>query len=303
MRPFPPVLPLLKTTVKEVGDDDLPSLAAAIAYYTIFSLPALLAVALGVAGAVFGAEAVREMLLAEVGGLVGAEGAGAIQGMIESASDLGDSLAAKVGGVAVLLVGASGAFGQFQKALNRVWEIEPAPVQGGRLAFVKQLLLKRVLSFGMVATIGFLLLVSLVMSTALSVAGETLGGVSPGGVIATLLRVVHLVVSLGVVTVLFAAMFVLLPDRRIPWRDVWVGAAVTAALFTLGKFLIGLYIGTSDPGSAFGVAGSLALMLIWIYYSALIVLAGAEFTQAYTTWRKETEERHPWAQPRDPQPY
>ncbi len=183
--------------------------------------------------------------------------------------------------IIALILGATGAFGQLQAALNRAWEVAPDPQQGGLKAF----LLKRVFSFGMILSVAFLLLVSLVLSAALSAFGDALGGMLPEGLSATLLQVLNQVVSFAVIAVLFAAIFKVLPDASVAWRDVWVGAAVTAFLFVVGKFLIGFYLGRSNPGEAFGAAGSLAVMLVWIYYSSMILLFGAEFTQAWAEQR------------------
>ena len=179
------------------------------------------------------------------------------------------------------MLGASGAFGQLQAALNRAWEVAPDPEQGGLKAF----LLKRVFSFGMILSVAFLLLVSLVLSAALSAFGGALAGMLPEGVSATLLQVLNQVVSFAVIAGLFAAIFKVLPDATVAWRDVWVGAAVTAVLFVVGKFVIGYYLGRSNPGEAFGAAGSLAVMFVWIYYSSMILLLGAEFTQAWAEAR------------------
>jgi membrane protein len=270
LRAFPS---LLKETAAEVVDDDVLSMSAAVAYYTVFSLPPLLVVVVALAGAVFGPEAVREALFGQTEGFAGAEAAAEIRTMIDSAGDVGESTGAKLAGIAALLFGASGAFGQMQVALNRAWEVEEK--KGGGIVSV---LVKRLLSFGMVLTIAFLLLVSLAMSAAIgAVGGALFGGAAP-----FLLEALNFVVSLAVSTLLFAALFVVLPDTDIRWRDVWVGAVFTAVLFAVGKTLIGLYVGQADPGSAFGAAGSLALVLLWIYYSSVIVLVGAEFTQVYT---------------------
>ncbi len=292
------------TTGREIVDDDVPSLSAAIAYYTVFSLPPLLAILVGVAGAVFGVERVVESITSQMGGLLGPEGAQAIRTMIENASTPGAGIGGKVVGVGALLFGASGAFGQLQKALNRAWDVEEA--QGGGL---KGVILKRLLSFGMVLTIAFFLLVSLAVSAVLSAVGDVAAQGVGEGVVGGVMQVVNVVVSLGVISLLFAVLFRYIPDTDVPWRDVWVGSFVTALLFTLGKTLIGLYLGTADPGSAFGAAGSLALVLVWIYYSALIVLAGAEFTQVWASYDRveatvgETAEVHPAALPREPAPY
>jgi membrane protein len=301
----------LKDTVAEIGDDDVPSLAAAIAYSTVFALPPLLVTIVAIAGALAGPEAVQEAITGEVGGLAGAAAAQAIQGMIQNASDIGESIGTKVAGLLVLLVGASGAFGQLQKSLNRAWDVKME--RGG----IRKLLVKRVLSFGMVVTVAFLLLVSLAVTATLAALSDRIGGALPGGDSTVVWQAVNFAVSFGVVTLLFAAMFAVLPDAKVPWRYVWMGAVFTALLFTIGKWAIGLYIGKSDPGSAFGAAGSLALILIWIYYSSLIVLAGAEFTQVWARHHgarvvpeegavvvdRDDEDVHPLAKPRDPEPY
>ena len=294
---------LLVQTGKETLDDDVPTLSAAIAYYTVFSLPPLLVVIVAVAGAVFGVDRVEEAITSQVGGLVGPEGAAAIHTMIANASDLGSGVGSKVAGIAALLFGATGAFTQLQKALNRAWEVEET--EGGGVVGV---VLKRLLSFGMILTIAFLLLVSLAVSAAISAVGSAAAD-AVGGMPPWVMQVVNLVVSVGVITVLFALVFKVLPDAEVAWRDVWVGALATAVLFTLGKYLIGLYLGTANPGSAFGAAGSLALILVWIYYSSLIVLVGAEFTQVWARRYGAGIEGegaggvHPYAQERDPAPY
>jgi membrane protein len=183
-------------------------------------------------------------------------------------------------GIAGLIFGATGAFGQLQKTLNRTWDVEPDPNQGGIKAFLS----KRVFSLGIILVIAFMLLVSLVLSATLSGVGDRLGSLLPSGLSGPVLQVLNQVVSLAVITLLFAAMFKVLPDAKISWRSVWVGAAVTALLFAVGKFLIGFYLGKSNPGEAYGAAGSLAVLLLWVYYSSLIVLFGAEFTE---TWARE----------------
>ena len=296
---------LLVATGKDVMDDDVPSLSAAIAYYTVFSLPPLLVVIVGVAGAVFGAGRVEEAVAEQMGGLIGPSAGDAIRTMIENASDLGSGVGSKVAGLAALLFGATGAFAQLQKALNRAWEVEEAE-DGGIVGVV----LKRVLSFGMVLTIAFFLLVSLVVSAALAALGGAAESVVGGGVAGSVLQVVNVVVGLVVVAALFAVLFKTLPDAEVAWKDAFVGGFATAVLFTVGKTLIGLYLGTANPGSAFGAAGSLALILIWIYYSALIVLVGAEFTQQWAMRFGSgidpdggDPDINPIAKPRDPAPY
>lgn len=267
---------LATTTVREVMDDDVLSLSAAIAYYTVFSLPPLLVVIIGISGAIFGPDAVQEALAGQIESLIGSDAAESVQAMIANAGDLGNGIGAKLGGLAALLFGASGAFGQLQKALNRAWEVEDSAPGG-----IKGVIVKRVLSFGLILTIAFLLLVSLALSAVLSAVGDAASSIAPSGWAQFGVHVANIGVSLGIITALFATMFKVLPDAEISWRAVGWGAFVTALLFTLGKTLIGIYLGTANPGSAFGAAGSLALILIWIYYSALIVLVGAEFTQAW----------------------
>ncbi|MEP0546145.1 MAG: YihY/virulence factor BrkB family protein [Rhodothermales bacterium] len=268
---------LLKQTGKEIGEDNCTSMSAAIAYYTLFSLPPLLVILVGIAGAVFGADAVQEQLTGQVGGLVGESGAAEVQTMIENAGDLGGgSIIGKVLGLLALVFGATGAFAQLQQSLNRAWEVRPDPDSSG----LKNMITKRVLSFGMVLTIAFLLVVSLAASALMSGLFTVMESVlGPAG--APLAWVGELVLSLGIFTLLFAAIFRVLPDAEVAWRDVWVGAFATAVLFVVGKFLIGFYLGRSNPGEAFGAAGSVVVILVWIYYTALILLAGAEFTQLW----------------------
>jgi membrane protein len=195
-------------------------------------------------------------------------------------------------GIAGLIFGATGAFGQLQKTLNRTWDVEPDPDQGGIKAFLS----KRVFSLGIILVVAFMLLVSLAVSAALSGMGDRLNSFLPSGLSEPVLQAVNLLISLIAITLLFAAMFKVLPDAKISWRSVWVGAGFTAVLFVLGKFLIGLYLGKSNPGQAYGAAGSLALLLLWIYYSSLIVLFGAEFTETWAQERRgETIEPEPGA--------
>ncbi|HEX2202867.1 MAG TPA: YihY/virulence factor BrkB family protein [Longimicrobium sp.] len=269
---------LLKTSLKDFSDDECPRLAAALSYYTVFSLPPLLILILTLVGAFMDPADVQGALAQQIEGLMGPTGAEEVQTMIARTERPGRGLAAVLG-VGALIFGATGAFIQLQAALNRAWEVEPDPKRGGWKNFV----FKRLLSLGMVLSIAFLLLVSLAVSAALSAFSGALGRMlpgSPGPVFQTL----SFVVSFAVITLLFACMFKVLPDARIAWRDVWVGAFVTALLFTLGKFALGMYLGRSNPGEAYGAAGSLALILVWIYYSAMILLFGAEFTQ---TWAME----------------
>ncbi len=270
---------LIQETAKEWSEDNVPLLAAALAYYTVFSLAPLLLIAIAIAGFFFGEEAARGEIIGQIQGLFGREGAQAIQAMIQNANRPGSGgTIATIIGVVVLLFGASGVFGQLQVALNTIWEVKPKPGNS-----IKSFLQSRFLSFAMVLVIGFLLLVSLVLSAVLAAVSYYFGNLVPGFVIVG--HIINFIISFGVVTVLIAAIYKFLPDVDIPWKNLWVGAGVTALLFNLGKFLLGLYLGNSSVGSAYGAAGSLVVVLIWVFYSAQILLFGAEFTQVYSKYR------------------
>lgn len=270
---------LLKETIKEWNEDKVPLYAAALAYYTVFSLAPLLLIAIAIAGAVFGEEAARGQLVSQIQGLVGQEGAEAIQTMIQNTQQSGSGgLVASLIGVVTLLFGASGVFGQLQESLNAIWEVKPKPDRGWR-NFIQA----RFLSFAMVVVIGFLLMVSLVLSAVLSGLSNFLGDRIPG--FAAVGQGLNFLISFAVITGLFASIYKFLPDVKVPWKNLWVGSAVTALLFNIGKYLIGLYLGNSSVSSTYGAAGSLVVLLIWIFYSAQILLIGAEFTQVYSRYR------------------
>jgi len=258
--------------------DDCPRMSAAMAYYTVFALPPLLMLVLMVTGVFVDPEQVSTRIQSEIGGMVGPEGARQIQSMIRNVDrpGTGGPLAAVLSTLA-LLFGATGAFRQLQAALDRAWEVEADP---SRSSWIAQLS-SRLLSLGLVLTIALLLLISLVVSALITAFGETITGWLPVPVSGALLQGVDLLVSLAVATALFATLFKILPHAKIAWRDVGFGAFGTALLFVLGKFLLGYYFSRSDPGEAFGAAGSLAVVMAWVYYSALIVFYGAEFTQAW----------------------
>ena len=276
------MLDLLKRTFKEFSDDDAPRMAAALSYYTVFSLPPLLILILLLAGLVWDPAQIQGRLVDEVGGAIGPRGAEQIRSMIRHADRPGSGgPLMTVLSLAALLFGATGAFAQLQAALNKAWNVEEDSDRSG----IVSLVMKRVLSFGMILVIVFLLLVSLVLSTILGAAGSTLAEALPAGLGGAALWAFDLGLSLLVITFLFMAMFRVLPDAEIGWGDVWHGALATAILFVLGKFLLGIYLSASQPGSAFGAAGSLAVMLVWIYYSAMIFFLGAEFTQVYAERR------------------
>ncbi len=264
--------------VKQAGlswiDHDATRLAAAVAFYSILSLAPLLILAVAIAGLVFSQDAARYELVQQMRGLVGEDGAKVIETALDNAKKPSEGILATVIGIATLLIGAAGVFGELHDAMNVVWEVKPIPGQG-----VWRFIRNKFLSFGMVLSIGFLLLVSLVLSTGLSAMGTYVVGLAPG--VPFMMRILNFVVSLALVTGLFALLFRYLPDARIPWRHVWFGALVTALLFTLGKCLIGLYLSQAAVGSPFGAAGSLVVLVVWIYYSSLIIFFGAELTQAH----------------------
>jgi membrane protein len=267
---------LIKESFQEWQKDGALDLGAALAFYTVFSLAPLLLVALAVAGLLWDRGQIQGQLIAEIQALMGPQGAQAVQTMLANAGRHGSGVVATVLAVVTILFGATGVFVQLQTALNRVWNVEARPGLG-IWSFVKT----RLISFGMVLGIGFLLLVSLIVSTAVSAVGKWATGLLPGS--EALMQGLTFVVSFAFITLLFAMMYKFLPDVEIGWRDVWIGAVVTALLFTLGKFLIGLYLGKSSVASTYGAAGSLVILLLWIYYSSQILFLGAEFTQVYAT--------------------
>ncbi|XGV96870.1 MAG: YihY/virulence factor BrkB family protein [Leptolyngbya sp. BL-A-14] len=273
------IFKLLKDTVTEWNEDKVPLWAAALAYYTIFSLAPLLLIAIAIAGVAFGEDAARGEIVGQIQGLVGKEGATAIQSMIQNAHRPGSGgTIATIVGIATLLFGASGVFGQLQDALNAIWGVKPKPGQG-----IKSFLQSRFLSFAMVLVIGFLLLVSLVLSAALAAVATFFSRFMPDFIV--LGQVLNFVISFGFITLLFAAIYKFLPDVNVAWKDLWIGAATTALLFNIGKFLIGLYLGSSGASSTYGAAGSLVVILLWVFYSAQILLFGAEFTQVFAKYR------------------
>lgn len=264
---------LLKRTILDFIEDGALSQGAAIAYYTIFALAPVLVIVIAIAGLAFGDEAARGAIVHQLGGMMGRDSAETLQAMIVSASNRDSGILATVLGLGTLIVTASGVFGQMQTALNIIWKAEP------RAATLSSLVRARLVSLGLVATLGFLLMVSLIVSTALSAMDVYLHNIFPG--LEVLLQVLSFVVSYLLIAALFAAVYKILPDKPMHWRDVAIGAAMTALLFTLGKQLIGLYIGSSKVASAYGGAAAFVVILLWVYYSAQIFLLGAEFTKAY----------------------
>ena len=251
------------------------SYASAIAFYTIFSLPAILIIALAIGAAFYERNIVQDELLSQVGRLIGPDSAKEIEQILSNATFDNTSTFAKGVGIATLIFSATTVFISLQNSLNKIWGIKPKPKRG----FVK-FILNRLLSLAMVASVGFLLLVSLVIDTVLVIFQDLLSRVLEG-VTLYILNGVNILISLVLVTVIFGLLFRVLPDARIKWRDVWVGAVVTTCFFALGKFLIGFYLGNSDFNSAYGAAGSLVIILVWVYYSTVIFLFGAELTSVY----------------------
>jgi membrane protein len=266
---------LFKDTYREWNEREPFSNSIIIAYYTIFSLPGLLVIIINVAGYFFGAEAVTNQVSTQIGGLVGGDTAKDIQEMIANASKSEGTVLSNILSVATLIFGATGVFYQLQQILNKMWEVKPKPKQA-----MLRLIKDRVFSFGLILVVGFLMLVSLVLSAALTAVSDWVSNhVSEGLVV--LFKGLDIIISLFVITLLFASMYKFLPDARIRWKDVWVGAFMTSVMFVIAKFLLGLYFGNSDPGSTYGAAGSIILIMLWVNYAGLILLFGAEFTKVY----------------------
>ena len=255
-------------------DDRAPALGAALAYYTVFALAPLLIIVIAIGGLAFGQEAAQGQILSQIEDLLGENGAKAVQAMLESARQPTTGWLATIVGIVMLVLGSTGVFAQLQDSLNTIWKVVPKAGRG-----IRGILRDRLLTFMMVIAVGFLLLVSLVLSAALAALGKFFNYLLP--VPEAVLHGINFVVSFGVITLMFAMIYKILPDVKISWSDVWIGAAVTSLLFSLGKFLIGLYLGKSGVASAYGAAGSLVVILVWVYYTAQILLYGAEFTAVY----------------------
>ena len=276
------IWPIIRQTFDEFIEDKAPRLGAALSYYTVLSIAPLLVIVLGITGWLMGMQGTdpdESPVIGQFTGLIGGQGSAAIKDIVRAASDKphGGRIATIVG-IITLLIGASGVFGQLQDALNTIWEVAPRPGRG-IWGFVRD----RFLSFAMVGGVCFLLLASLMVSAGLAAAGHFMGGALPG--MHYLWVILNFMVSLGVIAALFAMMNKVLPDVKVPWSDTWIGAIVTAALFGIGKWVIGMYLGKAGVGSAYGAAGSLVVLLVWVYYSSQIFLLGAEFTQVYSRVR------------------
>lgn len=298
--PLRDLVDLSKQAFLSWKNDYAPSMGAALAYYTVFSVAPLLLIVISVAGLVFGEEAARGEIFAQLSGMMGAQGALAVQGMLEAVNKPREGLIATLVGVVLLVVGATTVFGELQDAMDRIWRAPARDTGGG----VFGLLRVRLLSFSMIMGIGFLLIVSLVASAAIAALGKWWAPVFGGW--ETLAQGVNFAFSFAMVTVIFAMIYKLMPRVKVEWRDVWVGAGVTALLFTVGKHLIGLYIGKSSVASGYGAAGSLVVVLVWVYYSAQIFLLGAEFTWVYAqkfgSLRGKPQPQEPVPVPHQPAP-
>ncbi len=266
---------LIKEAVLAWIDDFAPSMGAAISYYTIFSLAPLLIIVIAVAGAIFGQDAVQGQIVGQLQGMMGKEGASAVQNMIKAANEPTKGIVASVISFVLLLVGSTTVFAELQSALDRIWHVpEKAKPQG-----IWAILRARVLSMGLILGLAFILMVSLVTAAAVAAFGTLASGMLPGSEL--LLQAINIAISVGLSTVLFAMIFKYMPSISIEWRNVWVGALVTALMFEIGKWGISLYIGKSGTTETFAAAGSLVVVLLWVYYAAQIFLLGAEFTKVW----------------------
>jgi membrane protein len=267
-------LSIIKTTFTAWNRHEAPRLGAALAFYTILSLSPLVIIVVAVGGLIFSRSAAQTHILSQVQAMIGPEGGKAVESMLANAQKPAAGILGTMIGLLSLLFGASGVFTELRSALNLIWEVKPEETSG-----IVGLLRERFFSFGMVLSIGFLLLVSLILSTVLAAVGKFFGGLLP--IPSAMLAVSNFLISYVGVTVLFGLIFRFVPEARVRWRNVWPGALVTAMFFTIGKTLIGLYLGKSSVGSAYGAAGSVVVVIVWVYYSAQIFFFGAEFTHAY----------------------
>jgi len=266
---------ITKKTFKAWNDADPFRQGAIISYYAIFSIPALLVIIITAAGFFFGKEAVSGEISRQVSSAIGAETAKELEGIVAKAGSDKNTLLAGIIGVITLIVGSTGVFVQLQKSLNLIWEVE-VKAEKAWLRLLKE----RLFSFGLILSIGFLLLISLLISTGLSAFSDWVKARMPDFVM-VIFWLISFVINFGVITVLFALMFRILPDAKIRWKDVWIGAIITALLFILGKFALGLYFGKADPASGYGAAGSVVLLMLWVNYSSMILFLGAEYTKQF----------------------
>ncbi len=264
-----------KETAKEWMDEDPFRRSATVAYYAVFSIPALLVIVIALAGLVFGREAVQGEISAQIQSALGAETAESIEDIIAKSSEAKTSIWATIIGFITLIIGSTGVFGELQTSLNQIWEVKVVAKKKW-LKTIKN----RLFSFGLVLSIGFLLLISLLLTTALEALSGYINRLLPDFMV-VVFHILNFIISFGVITVLFALIFKVLPDAKIRWRDVWIGAVVTGLLFVLGKYALGIYFAKANPGSAYGAAGSIILIMLWVSYSCMILFFGAEFTKQY----------------------
>ena len=274
---------MLKETVLSFIDDEALSRGAAIAFYTVTSIAPVLLIVVAVAGLAFGRDAAQNAISTQLSGLMGQQTADVLQSAVASAAGKSSGILATIIGVATLIATASGVFGEMQSALNAIWKAKP------QATTVSRLIQARATSLGLVAALGFLLIVSLAVSAGLTAFGNYLDSIVPIGKL--ILPILNFAVSLALLAVLFAAIYKVLPDRRLQWRDVVIGAVVTAVLFTIGKTLIGWYLGSSAVASSYGAAGGLIVLLLWVYYSVQVFLLGAEFTKIYANRHGSKQEK------------
>ena len=267
---------LLKLTFADWMNDNIFELAGALAFYTIFSIAPMLLIVVGVASLFLAPETATNRIVSEVQNLVGSQGAQAVRQVIDSSRGFGRGIWAVSVGIIMVIIGATAVFGELQSALNHIWDVKSKPDR----SVIGSLLIDRLRSFSIALCVGFLLLVSLVISATISALQDYMNNWLPG--MPWFWQTGNVFASFVVIAVLFAMIYKFLPDVVISWKDVWIGAAVTALFFTGGKYLIGIYLGHTATASAFGAAGSLVVLLFWVYYSTLIVFLGAEFTQVYT---------------------
>jgi membrane protein len=267
------IFALLKDTFKAWSDDKASRLGAALAYYTIFSIGPLILLSVAIAGAVFGAQAAQGQIIGAIQGVTGQAGAQVIQDALKNAAKPGAGIASTIIGTGTLLLGAAGLFGQLQDALNTIWGVK------AKASGIGAMIRERLLTFVLVLGTGILLLAVLLVNALLALLHDAFANAIPGG--AFVLQILNYIISFVLITLVFGVTYKVLPDVEIRWRDVWIGAAVTSLLFLLGQFALAFYLSVSNPGSAYGAAGALVIVLVWIYYTAQIVFLGAEFTQVY----------------------
>lgn len=266
---------ILKQTGHDFMEDKVLKLSAALSYYTIFSIAPMLIVIITLCDVFLGKDAIEGSIYGQINDLVGNQAALQIQEMIKNASLSGDFTWATIVGIATLIFGATSVFGEIQDSINYIWQLKAKPQNG-----LVKILINRALSFSMVISLGFILMVSLVLNGIIELFSSQLGRLFPD-ITFILIYVVNMALTFGVITLLFAIIFKVLPDAKIKWRHVITGSMTTAVLFMVGKFAIGMYLGSSKVGSAYGAAGSIVIILLWVYYSAIILYFGAEFTQVY----------------------